>query len=133
VLSRVLEALEVLVPHVPALDPGLQRQLLDRPSDAQAIGRLLQSVEAALPAEQQRQPRQPLSPKAQQVALRCAHALAELGCANLRCANLAGDPGARGRRCGGCHLVRYCSEECSRADWAAHKATCRLLQRQGGR
>jgi hypothetical protein len=67
------------------------------------------------------------------VALRCAHAVAELGCANLRCANLAGDPGARGRRCGGCHLVRYCSEACSRADWEVHKATCRLLQRQGGR
>jgi hypothetical protein len=103
----------------------------------QAVASLLQSVEDALPAEPAQQPRQhprqPLSPEAQQVALRCAHAVAELGCSNLRCANLAGDPGARGRRCGGCHLVRYCSEACSRADWAAHKVTCRLLQRQGGR
>jgi hypothetical protein len=133
-LRLVLKALELLILQVPALDPSLQRQLLDRSTDVQAIARLLQSFEDALPAEPAQQPlqhpRQPLSPEAQQVALRCAHAVAELGCANLRCTNLAADPGGRGRRCSGFRLVRYCSEACSRADWAAHKATCRLLQRE---
>jgi len=32
------------------------------------------------------------------------------------------------RRCGGCASVRYCSMECSRAHWRAHKAECRRLQ-----
>ncbi len=32
------------------------------------------------------------------------------------------------RRCGGCGAVRYCSLECSRAHWRAHKDECRRLQ-----
>ena len=32
------------------------------------------------------------------------------------------------KRCGGCGTVRYCSPECSRAHWRAHKAECRRLQ-----
>ena len=32
------------------------------------------------------------------------------------------------KRCGGCGMVRYCSEACSRAHWRAHKAECRRLQ-----
>jgi len=27
-------------------------------------------------------------------------------------------------RCGGCHLIRYCNESCSRNDWLNHKEVC---------
>ena len=37
--------------------------------------------------------------------------------------------GGKGRRCGGCHLVRYCSEACRDADWARHR---RLQQPENG-
>lgn len=30
-----------------------------------------------------------------------------------------------GLLCGGCKGARYCSKECQRADWAAHKGTCK--------
>ena len=26
--------------------------------------------------------------------------------------------------CGGCQMVRYCSPECQKADWASHKKIC---------
>jgi hypothetical protein len=29
--------------------------------------------------------------------------------------------------CGRCEAVRYCSRECQRADWKAHKAACEVL------
>ena len=32
------------------------------------------------------------------------------------------------KRCSGCHAVRYCSVECSRAHWRAHKTECWRLQ-----
>ena len=32
------------------------------------------------------------------------------------------------RFCGGCGSVRYCSQDCSRAHWKAHRAECRRLQ-----
>ncbi|KAL4424586.1 hypothetical protein ABPG77_009170 [Micractinium sp. CCAP 211/92] len=52
-------------------------------------------------------------------------------CANLRCPTLpAGDDlaGGRGKLCGGCRTVRYCSLACSQQDWRAHKSACRALQ-----
>jgi hypothetical protein len=66
------------------------------------------------------------------VAMRCARALALRSCANTRCTDLRGPSEAalRGRRCGGCGVVRYCSEACSRADSQAHRRACRLLQAQ---
>lgn len=29
------------------------------------------------------------------------------------------------RRCGGCHLVRYCSSECQCGDWQRHRQHCK--------
>jgi hypothetical protein len=68
------------------------------------------------------------------LVLRRARALALRSCANPHCANLAGatEAALRGRRCGGCGAVRYCSEACCRADWRAHRRACRLLQAGGG-
>ncbi len=31
-------------------------------------------------------------------------------------------------RCGGCHLIRYCNESCSRNDWHNHKEVCWKIQ-----
>lgn len=31
-------------------------------------------------------------------------------------------------RCSGCHFVRYCSTECSRADWPEHKEQCAIYR-----
>jgi hypothetical protein len=70
----------------------------------------------------------------QQLAVRCAQALGTRTCANLRCASLTGasEAASRGRKCGGCRAVRYCSEACSRADWKQHRVACRLLQQEAG-
>ena len=34
------------------------------------------------------------------------------------------------KRCRGCKLVRYCSEECQLGDWRAHKADCKRVQQE---
>eukprot|EP00887_Chlorella_sp_A99_P006941 scaffold2.g6941.t1 len=73
------------------------------------------------------------------VALQRARALAlRRSCANLACTSLAGRSEAecKGRLCGGCRAVRFCSEACSKEAWRAggHKAACALLaaERRGG-
>lgn len=41
------------------------------------------------------------------------------------CGKRAGDPGVdKTRLCGGCRAVRYCSYQCQKADWRAHKKAC---------
>lgn len=30
-------------------------------------------------------------------------------------------------RCGGCFITRYCSQECSEANWKTHKETCKKI------
>lgn len=60
----------------------------------------------------------------QEAALRQARALgAARRCGNLRCSNLAGVSEAHLRtwKCSGCHTVRFCSAECSKAAWRTHK------------
>ncbi|KAL4443705.1 hypothetical protein ABPG75_011442 [Micractinium tetrahymenae] len=66
--------------------------------------------------------------------LALAHASAVRACAYLRCANVGAPGGAEAgqqpgrRRCGGCRALRYCSEACSHADWAAgHQRVCKAL------
>ena len=36
----------------------------------------------------------------------------------------------RGKLCSGCRRLRYCGPACQKADWRAHKAACRELQRR---
>lgn len=60
-----------------------------------------------------------------ELALQC-RACAHLGCTSLRGASEARQ---RGRRCGGCRAVRYCSPECAAADWSKHAQVCCLRAR----
>ncbi|KAJ7321672.1 hypothetical protein DFH08DRAFT_889295 [Mycena albidolilacea] len=30
------------------------------------------------------------------------------------------------RRCGGCGHIRYCSKECQKAHWGAHRTACKV-------
>jgi hypothetical protein len=30
-------------------------------------------------------------------------------------------------RCSGCHVTRYCSQECNEANWEKHKETCKQI------
>ena len=64
--------------------------------------------------------------------LQAEEALGTLGCTHLACTNCAGanEAGFKGRRCGGCHLVRYCGEACRDTDWARHRPQCRRLQQR---
>ncbi|GAB4815514.1 hypothetical protein N2152v2_002560 [Parachlorella kessleri] len=53
-------------------------------------------------------------------------------CANLLCTNVRGcsEGRLRGRRCGGCGVVRYCSKECQLQHWAQHGHVCAALAAQ---
>jgi hypothetical protein len=44
----------------------------------------------------------------------------------------AGRPRLQLQLCGGCRAVWYCSRECQRAGWGAHKAACRSAQVASG-
>jgi uncharacterized protein YjhX (UPF0386 family) len=48
-----------------------------------------------------------------------AECVARAGCAAAGCASAEASS-----MCGRCETVRYCSRECQRADWKAHKAAC---------
>jgi hypothetical protein len=60
------------------------------------------------------------------LALAEARALATRPCANPRCIKIVGcrERDARGRRCSGCKVSRYCCRECQVAGWRAHKGVC---------
>ena len=50
----------------------------------------------------------------------------------MGCTNLAGGSEAElpTKRCSGCWVARFCSAECSKAAWRAHKQVCRQLAAQ---
>ena len=43
------------------------------------------------------------------------------------CGAADGQGGVWLRACDGCDAVRYCSRDCQRANWAAHKLVCKIL------
>ena len=48
-------------------------------------------------------------------------------CTNPNCPN---EPGVPTKRCGGCHLDRYCSVECQAAAYPAHVGRCQKIQKK---
>jgi hypothetical protein len=52
-----------------------------------------------------------------------AECVARAGCAAAGCASEEASS-----TCGRCEAVRYCSRECQRADWKAHKGACAAAQ-----
>lgn len=90
---------------------------------------LAAAAERCLPAAAPA-PEAALSPE---LALLRGQALAaRASCANPRCPNL--DAPAKGKRCKGCGVARYCGEACSREAWRGHRPACRhwgLLRQQG--
>ena len=52
-----------------------------------------------------------------------AECVGRAGCAAARCASEEASS-----VCGRCEAVRYCSRECQRADWKAHKGACAAAQ-----
>jgi len=56
-------------------------------------------------------------------------ALALRPCANLLCTSVHGcsEGRLRGRRCSGCGVVHYCSQECQLQHWAHHGQICAAL------
>ena len=120
-------AVDELVDHF----DGAVRQLAD-------IARQLAAAAAAEGAAGRPEPAQAAAAAAAaagpELAVRRARALALRSCANPHCSNLGGvsEGALKGRKCGGCRVVRYCGDACCRADWPAHRRACKLLQRELG-
>ena len=51
-------------------------------------------------------------------------------CGNVLCDANEVNAGTKFLSCGGCLSLKYCSEKCQRADWGAHKQTCKTIQTQ---
>lgn len=93
---------------------------------AQAVAALRDRAPSSKPSQdQEAEERAQRLAVGQALATRaCAHLGG--GCPQAGCCR-AGGP-QRGRRCGGCGVVRYCSEACCRADWLRHRTECGLLR-----
>jgi hypothetical protein len=52
-------------------------------------------------------------------------------CASCGITQEALEPGKL-KECGGCKSAQYCGKACQKADWPAHKATCKRLQAAQG-
>ena len=67
-----------------------------------------------------------------EILTRRAKALSHLQCANLDCTSVMCPWESRKPRvCSACKMARYCSEECQKGDWKAHKRGCRLIAAEG--
>jgi hypothetical protein len=68
-----------------------------------------------------------LPEQAAAVQVERTHAAATCSCAYAGCANLGGNSGSK--LCSGCRVARYCSPECSNADWrqGGHRRVCKAL------
>ena len=91
----------------------------------------LHSWATAIEGARQAQWTSPASQQQQQAAqLAIEAALATRPCANLLCTNVRGcsEGRLRGRRCSGCGVVRYCSQECQLQHWAQHGSMCASLK-----
>jgi hypothetical protein len=141
-LGALSQLLERMLLSVGLKKPPMEEQLQqgDGPvgklaASCAAMAGMLASAHGAARAQQRLQATtQELQAAAAGAELVLRRARGLRSCANPRCVNLAGasEAALRGRRCGGCGAVRYCSEACCRADWRAHRRACRLLQAGGG-
>jgi len=50
--------------------------------------------------------------------------------AGLNLCEKCGKSATTTKRCGGCKLVRYCSQECQLQDWRAHKVDCKRAKQK---
>ena len=56
-----------------------------------------------------------------------AHAMATMRCGYVGCCTIM-LPDQKSKRCGGCKVVRYCSEKCLKADWKTnHRVACKAI------
>ncbi|PRW57589.1 hypothetical protein C2E21_3488 [Chlorella sorokiniana] len=107
---------------VPPWDRQLALQQLDRLAHCVTKA---QALAAVLRRRWEAQAGNPATASAARLEL--AHAAATRDCANLRCPHFSG-AGRKGKRCTGCHTVRYCCQECNVAGWrAGHKHVCAAL------
>ena len=45
-----------------------------------------------------------------------------------KCSNVCCFKSGKFKRCAGCRILRYCSNECQEHSWPKHKAVCKLLR-----
>ena len=147
--AALWQVAQALAPHLPGQNP-LQRVLLQQrmaqlPSDnaqqelaglqtlhgvaMHVLHVLVQQPEAAAAGAEAEAD----AADVRALALRRAHALAQRrGCGNPCCASMEGasEAEARGSRCGGCRLLRFCGVPCSKQEWRWHKLACKALREE---
>ncbi|GAB4815519.1 hypothetical protein N2152v2_002565 [Parachlorella kessleri] len=104
-----------------SVEKGLLPALLTTAAATEAARQAHNGSQESLQQQQQQQEREQEVVDARVLALR--------PCAKLLCTNVRGcsEGRLRGRRCGGCGVVRYCSEECQLQHWAQHGPVCAAL------